>query len=132
MTNTPQSRLKFLLLYTILKSFQRFFSLIYILYCFFILCTFFRHIYSVLYKRPPRGGQGLCFKWLLEITKLFHTHTGRRNPSGPPKFYTPLKCNDPFCVGRAGCFYIFPDISRSYCTIVFPVLSIVFSFLSKV
>ena len=36
-------------------------------------------------KRPPRGGQGLCFKWLLEITKLFHTHTGRRNPSGPPK-----------------------------------------------
>ena len=50
MTSTPQSRLKFLLLYTILKSFQRFFSLIYILYSFFIIMYIFWYTFIPYYN----------------------------------------------------------------------------------
>ena len=74
----------FLLLYTIFPSFQRFFFFIYFLYVFLMLCTLFRHICSLWLVMFTERWTGLCFKWLLEITKLFHTHTGRSNPSGPP------------------------------------------------
>lgn len=67
----------------------------------------------------PRGGRGLCFKWLLEITKLFHTHTGRSNSSGPPINYT-----------RFGFFkavFYMPALPASDCFYCFLIIFIVFS-----
>ena len=75
------------------KVFKGFFSFLFSLCFFHAKDIFSSQLLLIIITSSPRGGRGLCFKWLLEITKLFHTHTGRRNSSGPPNniffFYIP-------------------------------------------
>ena len=66
------------------KVFKGFFSFLFSLCFFHAKDIFSSQLLLIIITSSPRGGRGLCFKWLLEITKLFHTHTGRSNPSGPP------------------------------------------------
>ena len=66
----------YFIIYELLDFSNGFFIFLFCLFFFYRMVIIRTHFFSILIS-VIRKDNGLCFKCILEITKLFHTHTGQ-------------------------------------------------------